>query len=283
MHVHVLLLFLLQSVSAFIPGASLLDMTETKAATSAIRLKAKTGAGFAGIVKEKKKTDEAVDEVSWLWRTIFDEREDILASTDSDQYVDDKDDDDDTHLGPEDEYDSKWESDQDYVALLQSLLSEAQVVRDLPKQPPMPWDVDKCLGRDAVVPKEDYQIRSYRDDSQIQVLSTPGGAFGIIPGSDRKLTFWTPWISGHPGLGLGEEDLNRQDPQWEHLQRGECCGLDAMLKPKTEYDGKIRLQIKCLGATKGQACHLKKPTKACRAGYKCKESKVEGVGECQPA
>jgi len=190
--------------------------------------------------------------------------------------------------------------------LWETLLEEALTIQDLAEQPKIPWSIRECLGREATVPKNDYQ---FKEGTQ---TSTPRGAFGIIEEDVKDLTFWTPWDSeaGLPELAKerkalqGQDsalaELRRRDNEWKLLLRGECCGLRAEIV-LVEEDGMKRAKIQCLGAAEGSPCRLDGPfhvqklfvRSVCKAGFECKPSpkadingvdgfSIDGFGVCQP-
>jgi len=208
------------------------------------------------------------EQLAFLWRVVFEERN-VLAT----QYADWK---------------KQFEEEFGRSTLAGALLTETRAIQQLVAQPPVTLGVHECLGRGAMVPGKAYQIKQ---ENQTQILTTPHGAFGIIPEHQDRLTLWTPWTTTNPGskLGLGIDNLVSADPTAGSLQRGECCGLSAQFKPMSE-NGMIRLQVQCTGAPEGHSCRLRNPLKArlgrqaCRDGYRCKmtTSNNEGIGECQP-
>jgi len=173
----------------------------------------------------------------------------------------------------------------EYDAFWELTLNEALAIRELVGQPETPWGLNECLGKDAVVPKMDYQTKAPG------LTSTPREAFGIMDEGFRHadLTLWTPWTK----LGEGVEELSRRDSGWVYMVRGECCGLQAMLSLRN-MDGQMRAKVKCLGAEKGWRCRRSGPPvsvfsvldETCIAGLKCEDtatSFIDGFGECQPA
>lgn len=174
-----------------------------------------------------------------------------------------------------------WAQKKDeYSSFLEAMLGEALAIRELVGQPAVPWGLDQCLGRDVLLPKQDYHVK------EASHTSTPYEAFQIMDGDHTDLTLSTPWNSE---VGVGVEELGQSDSEWAHLLRGECCGLRATLLLETEDDS-IRGKIQCLGAPEGWQCRLDAPLQShqkavCTEGYTCGKtatSHVDGIGECQP-
>jgi hypothetical protein len=169
-------------------------------------------------------------------------------------------------------------------------MQDVKSVPALAAQPPASFDISdvkKCIGRDGVVPKKDYQIGTNQ--------STPNNVFTIDADEYRDTLAFRFRQDGQ--YGISDWMSERVLASIGTFRRDECCGQQAELFWEKEScpstyrcTYRWRAKVKCIGATKGSKCRLRGwfgmlvGRSGCAKDFKCTKlnaSDDDEVGECE--